>query len=514
MAAQMHESAVVEYGVRRFLVSLAVISATLLEIIDTTIVNVALPNIQGNFGVPIDQGAWIVTGYIIANVVVIPITPWLQMRFGRRQYFFASIVMFTIASLMCGLAPNFESLVFWRVMQGLGGGGLISTSQAILRDTFTLREQGQAQGIFAMGVIVGPALGPVIGGILTDNLSWRWAFFINLPVGIIAAILTWRYLRNPQAPRFSKLDWFGLGFLALGLGSMQYVLDQGQQYDWLADPNIRLFAGLAVAGLGAFVFWTLRSRIPVVDLHVLRLRQVVAGSILGAVLGMSLYGTILVLPQYLQNSLGFTATLSGLTILVRAIAVMIFTIPTAILAGRGLIDPRISTAAGFVLLGISNWILADVTTPNSSFGTFVIALVISGVGLSQIFVPLSIAVLGGVASKEVPSTSAFFNLSRQVGGSIATAVLVTLLVRGVSVHQTDLAAAINLRSPATAAYVRANGGERSRGALGNLEDIVERQALVQSYADTSRWVALISVALAPLVLLLKRPHLGGPVVVE
>jgi len=501
------ERSVVERGLRRVIVSVAVIAATLLEIIDTTIVNVALPNIQGNFGVAVDQGAWIVTGYIIANVVVIPITPWLAARFGRRQYFFASIVIFTIASLMCGLSGSFGQLVFWRIVQGLGGGGLISTSQAILRDTYTIDEQGQAQGIFAMGVIVGPALGPVLGGWITDNWNWHWCFFINLPVGIVAAALIWTYLRNPAEPQYKKLDWIGLGLLAIGLGSMQYVLDQGQQYDWFDDANIRLFTALSAAGLGAFVWWTLRSTIPVVDLHVLRLRQVAAGSVLGAVLGVSLYGSILVLPQYLQNSLGFTATLSGLTILVRAVAIMVFTPFTAALAGRGVVDVRVSTAIGFVLLGISNWILAGVTTPETQFGTLIVSLILSGIGLSQIFVPLSIAVLGGVPDKEVPATSAFFNLSRQVGGSIATAVLVTLLVRGTTVHQTDLAASQTLAHAPTAQYLHTSGPQTA--SLADLGNLVAGQAAVQSYADTSRWVAIITIALSPLVLLLNKPRLGS-----
>ncbi|HEY1975054.1 MAG TPA: DHA2 family efflux MFS transporter permease subunit [Candidatus Baltobacteraceae bacterium] len=499
------EQSVAEIGLRRVIVSLAVIAATLLEIIDTTIVNVALPNIQGNFGVAVDQGAWIVTGYIIANVIVIPITPWLAARFGRRQYFFASIVIFTIASLMCGLSGSFGQLVFWRIIQGLGGGGLISTSQAILRDTYTLKEQGRAQGIFAMGVIVGPALGPVLGGWITDNWNWHWCFFINLPVGVAAATLIWLYLRNPSEPQKKPLDWIGLGLLALGLGSMQYVLDQGQQYDWFDDANIRLFTAVSVAGLGAFVWWTLRSVKPVVDLHVLRLRQVAAGSVLGAILGVSLYGSILVLPQYLQNSLGFTATLSGLTMLVRAVSIMVFTPITAALAGRGVIDPRVSTAVGFVLLGVSNWILAGVTTPETQFGTLVASLILSGIGLSQIFVPLSIAVLGGVPDKEVPATSAFFNLSRQVGGSIATAVLVTLLVRGTTLHQTELAATQTLAHAPTAQYLQTDGSPTSQIELGNL---VAGQAAVQSYADTSRWVAIITIALTPLVLLLNKPRLG------
>ncbi|HEY5425929.1 MAG TPA: DHA2 family efflux MFS transporter permease subunit [Candidatus Tumulicola sp.] len=504
----MQQSVVVEHGLRRAIVSVAVIAATLLEIVDTTIVNVALPNIQGNFGIAIDLSAWIVTGYIIANVVVIPITPWLAARFGRRQYFFASIVIFTLASLMCGLSDNFGQLVFWRIVQGLGGGGLISTSQAILRDTYPLREQGTAQGIFAMGVIVGPALGPVLGGWITDNFSWHWIFFINLPVGIVAGTLIWLFLRNPSEPQYKRFDWTGLGLLALGLGSMQYVLEQGQQYDWFDDGNIRLFTFLSVAGLAAFVWWTLRSKIPVVDLKVLQLRQVAAGSILGAVLGVSLYGSILVLPQYLQNSLGFTATLSGLTILIRAGAVMVFTPITAALAGRGIVDVRVSAAIGFVLLAVSNWMLANVTTPESQFGTLVWSLIISGIGLSQIFVPLSIAVLGGVPDKVVPSTSAFFNLSRQIGGSLAAAVLVTLLVRGFSVHQSALAGTQTLQHAPTAQYLQHRGGQNSTAALVNLESIVAGQAAVQSYADTSRWVAVITIALAPLVLLLNKPRLG------
>ncbi len=511
MDGNVHRHGLVEHGLRRALVTIAVVGATLLEIIDTTIVNVALPNIQGNFGVPVDQAAWVVTGYIIANVVVIPITPWLQRRFGRRQYYVASIVLFTFASLMCGLAPNFGSLVFWRIVQGIGGGGLISTSQTILRDIYSIEEQGKAQGIFAMGVIVGPALGPVLGGIITDNLTWRWAFFINLPVGIVAAVLAWNFLRNPEKPRNVPLDWVGLGLLALGLGSMQYVLDQGQQYGWFDDARIRFFTICAIVGLLGFTIWTLRSLIPVVDLHVLRFRQVAAGSVLGMVLGVSLYGSILILPQYLQNSLGFTATLSGLTICVRALAVMLFTIPTAIMTSRRLVDPRLSVAIGFILLGISNWMLAQVTAPQSDFAALVPPLVISGIAMSQIFVPLSVAVLGGVPNAYVPATSAFFNLSRQVGGSIAAAVLVTLLVHDFTSYQSALAAGVNLHHAAVAHFLQS--ADTLRGRL-QLTDLVERQAAVLSYADTSRWVAIITVALAPLVVLLRRPAVHGIPAIE
>jgi len=495
----------IEYGLRRVLVTVAVITATLLEVIDTTIVNVALPNIQGNFGVAVDQGAWIVTGYIIANVVVIPLTPWLAARFGRREYFFASVAIFTIASLMCGLAGSFGALVFWRIVQGLGGGGLISTAQAILRDTFPKEQQGTAMGIFAMGVIVGPAIGPLLGGWMTDTMSWRWAFFVNIPVGIASAFLVWNYLRNIELPTFRKLDWAGLGLLALGLGAMQYVLDQGQTYDWFDDANILMCAVLSAVCLGGFVWWTLRSKIPVVDLHVLRFREVAVGSLLGMVLGVSLYGSVFVLPQYLQGSLGFTATMSGETMLVRAVAIMLFTPVTAMLAQNGKIDPRASTFAGFILLGVSNWVLAGVTTPDADFGVFFWALVISGIGLSQIFVPLSLAVLGGLPTREVPSASAFFNLSRQVGGSIATAILITLLVRAIPAHQTALAGDMSMSNAAVAQYVRSQPSRTV--ALANLEGMAASQAAVQAFSDTSRWVAIISIALAPLVLLMKRPQM-------
>lgn len=502
----MYDS-VLEYGWRRVIVTLAVIAATMLEIVDTTIVNVALPNIQGNLGVSVNDAAWVVTGYIIANVVVIPVTPWLQARFGRRTYYLASILLFTFASAMCGISATFGQLVFWRVVQGAGGGGLISTSQAILRETFPLKEQGKAQGIFSMGVIVGPALGPVLGGIITDALSWRWAFFVNIPVGIITALAVYFVLRNPAPPQKDRrLDWTGLGLLAMGLGSLQYVLEQGQQLDWFADGTIRVFAVLAAVGTFGFIAWTLRSRIPVVDLHVLKYREVAMGSLLGAVLGISLYGSVLILPQYVQNSLGFTATQSGLTMLVRASAIMLLTPVTAIVASRRLLDTRWMIFTGFVLIGVSNWMLANVTTLQSQFWTFGASLIVSGLGLAQIFVPLSISVLGAVAPKDVPAASAFFNLARQVGGSIATAVLLTVLVRGVAIHQTALGSDVTLHAQAVRQYLQANGGEHAASALQHLAALVTQQAYVLSYADTARLTALLSLALAPLVLVLRRPR--------
>jgi len=494
---------VVEHGWRLGVITFAIITATLLEIIDVTIVNVALPNIEGNFGASVDQAAWIGTGYIIANVIVIPLTPWLQRRFGRRQYYAASIAIFTIASIACGFSGSLEQLVFWRIVQGLGGGGLISTSQAILRETFPSEQQGKAAGVFAMGVIVGPTIGPMLGGIVTDQLSWRWAFFINVPLGILAFALVVLLLRNPSRPQKLSLDYVGLGLLAVGIGSLQYVLDQGQQKDWFGDDSIVICTALAVSGLIAFVTWELFQKKPIVDLSVLKNRSVAAGSILGMVLGISLYGSVLILPQYVQGSLGFTATLSGQLLIFRAGTVMLFTPLTAALVARNKLDPRIVVMIGFVLIGVSNYMLAQVTTPQADFWTFFWPLAISGMGLAQIFVPLTVGVLGSVEPPKIPAAAAMFNLARQIGGSVAIAVLVTMLARENAIHQTELASQVTLRSSAVGNYVRARGDLLA--ARRDLDGMVRRQAVILSYADTARAVAAISLLLAPLAFLLKRP---------
>ncbi len=503
---------VIEYGWRRSVITFAIVTATLLEIVDTTIVNVALPNIEGNFGASIDQAAWIGTGYIIANVIIIPITPWLQQRFGRRQYYAASIALFTIASMMCGLSNSLEELVFWRIVQGIGGGGLISTSQAILRETYPDREQGKAAGIFAMGVIVGPTVGPTLGGLITDQLSWRWAFFINLVPGIVALSIVLLMLRNPDRPRKLELDYVGLGLLAAGIGALQYVLDQGQQKDWFGDRSITACFAIALIGIVAFVVWEWRARKPIVNLGVLRHRSVSMGSLLGVVLGISLYGSVLILPQYVQGSLGFTATLSGELLVFRAGSILLFTPLVAYLASSGKIDARLFVCCGFVAIGVSNFMLAAVTTPQADFWSFFLPLALSGVGLAQIFVPLTMSVLSSVEPREIPAASAMFNLARQLGGSVAIAVLVTVLARANATHHTELGSSVVLARGPVSAYLAQNGGEHAGKARGDLNRIVTAQAAVLSYADTARIVGAISLVLAPLAFLLKRPKRIGSVV--
>ncbi len=496
----------IESGPRLAFVTLGVLLATLLELIDTTIVNVALPYIQGNLGASQEEGTFIVTGYIVANVIVIPLTPWLQRRFGRRQYYLASILIFTFASLMCGLSSSLESLVFWRVIQGLGGGGLISTSQAILRETFPPDKQAAAQAIFSVGVIIGPTVGPVLGGVLTDQLSWPWVFFVNLPVGLLAAFLVGTFLRNPEPPQKLSVDGIGVVLLALGLGTLQYVLDQGQEKDWFGSEPIVLCSIASGVTLTAFVLWELfGARQPIVDLRILKNRSVTAGSLLGACLGVSLLGSLITLPQFVQTNLGFTATLAGEVILFRALTIMILTIPSARLAASGKVSPVIQIGVGFTLLAISNLWLAAVTTTQSEYWTFFGPMVLSGVGLAQIFVPISLAVFGSVGPRDVPKASAMFNLMRQLGGSIATAVLITILARQAAVHQNVLAAGASLSQPQVRDYLAAGGGTDDPAARARLSNLVSEQATTLAYADTARFVGELTFLFVPLVLFLRKP---------
>lgn len=497
----------VEHGMSLVILTAGILAATLMQTLDTTIVNVALPIIQGNLGATIEEGAWVVTGYIISAVVVIPLTPWLQMRFGRRQYYSAAIIGFTIASMLCGLSASIEQLILWRIVQGLFGGGLIATAQATLRDVFPKDKLGISQVIFALGAIVGPSVGPTLGGWLTDNFSWNYVFFINVIPGTFAAVVILSRLKNPFDPRGLRVDAIGLGLLACGLGSLQYVLEEGQRKDWFSDTSILLLAVLSVVLLVSFAFWELYgAEDPVVDLHALRYPAVTAGVVLGLAIGATLYGAIVILPQYLQGSLGFTATLSGQMIFVRAVFIALFTLPMARLAGTGKVDTRILLLIGFACVGTSQLWLGSITTPASSFGLLAGPAILGGIGLSFLFVPISIAVLSAVPVQIVPKAAAFQSLSLQLGGSFSTAALVTLLAQRNAFHQDVLA---QFATPARAPF---EALLRDHGSVARFYAQVLNQASVMSFADAQYALGALTFILMPLVFVLpKRRSGGGPV---
>jgi DHA2 family multidrug resistance protein len=487
---------VVEYGARRALIVAGVMLAALLQTLDSTITNVALPAIQGNTGASSDEATWVINGYTIAVVIVIPIIPWLQSVLGRKRYFIISVAGFTAMSFLCGVSSSIGELVFFRIAQGVFGAGLLATGQKI----------GLSQAIFALGAVGGPALGPPIGGWLVDNLTWNYCFLINIVPGIVAATILALLLRDPSSPRRTPLDGVGLFLLVAGVGALQYVLSEGERYDWFNDPNILACGLIAVGGIAGLVIWELRfAKTPIVDIAIFGDRSLSAGVGLALILGAALLGTQYILPQYVQNSLGFTATLSGLLVLVKALPIAIVTLLIAPMITR--LDARYFIAIGFALTAISCFWQGAVTTPDAAFGIFVGSLVIGGAAVACLFVPISVAVLGAVPRERGGSASAWINVAVQLGGSISIALLSTLVDRRLAFHQSILAGNLHVAAAHLPAIPPAN-------ALAAIGGIVTAQSAVMAYADTSFAVSLFAAIAIPLVFIMRKPRTGADVEIE
>ncbi len=498
-----------EHGLRRTIVVIGVMCAALMQTLDSTIINVALPYIQGNLGATIDQATWVATGFIVANVIVIPLTPWLSRRLGRKRYFALSIVGFTVASVACGLAPSLGLLILARVVQGAFGGGLLAVAQPILIDTFSPDQLGTSQGIFTIGAVFGPALGPALGGILTDNLDWRWVFFINVPFGVLALVLVLLYLRDPQDAENVPGDLFGIVFLAVGVGGVQYVLDEGARNDWFSDPGIVAAAIAGAAGYIGFVIWELYgTRTPIVKLSVFRNRSVAFGSAIAIVLGVPLFGAMLILPQYVSGLLGFTATLSGTLILVRAVPIALVTPLAGLLVQSGKIDPRVMLAMGVIVSGIGTIWQAYTTTSGADFSTFVAPLIMQGIGCGMLFVPLLFSVLGAVKNPEdSTAVSAFINLFFQLGGSIAAATLVTLLGQRQALHMDTLSGLATIsRVPVREAI---GSGQHLESVAAGLSQLVNQQSLAFAFADVFLVIGMATLIVLPLIAGLPKPDTAG-----
>jgi DHA2 family multidrug resistance protein len=497
--------ALVEYGLRRTLIVAGVMLAALLQTLDATIVNVALPTIEGNIGASIDDGIWIITGYIISNVVVIPLVPFFIQRFGRRQYYAACVIGFTVASFMCGTATTLSTLVLYRVIQGAFGGGLIATSQIILRDTFPLEKVGASSALFAIALTFGPALGPTLGGVLTDQFSWPWVFDINVVPGTLAAVIILMMLRNSAPPKRLRLDVLGIALLVTCLGSMQYVLDEGERADWFSDGRIVLFAATFLAGLAGFIVWELRGTAhPIVDLRIFRYRNVRFGTLTALVLGMVIFGPTVILPQYVQDVLGFTATSSGLLVLMRALPVLALTPLVARLATR--LDFRLLLAAGFLVSAASFAAIGLHMTPQSDFSTLAGLLAFSGAGQAMLLVPLLVGLLGSVNPADVPKVSSFISLSIQLGGSVASTLLVTVLDRRAYFHSDIYRGALNLANPALQRFAA------HPGAMAALVRLLRQQSLNAGFADAIFTLVPLACGAVVLILLLKRGRASVPAV--
>ena len=487
---------VTETGARRLLIILGVMAAALMQTLDGTITNVALPTIQGNLGASQDEATWIITAYTIASIIIIPITPWLQNRFGRKRYFLVSIVGFTLASIACGASESMTALIVARVVQGAFGGGLLATGQAIMRDTFPPSQLAASQGIFALGAIMGPALGPPLGGLLVDNFSWNWCFDINIVPGIISTVLLYLLLRDPAKARQTRIDAVGLTLLALTLGTLQYILTEGEQNYWFEDPLIATMSVICAIAFGFFVWWELtRTAEPIVDLRIFRNRTVWAGSILGFALGASVYGSSYVLPQFTQGVLAFTPTLSGLLFIFRAVPIGLVTPLSVRLSGK--VDPRIMLGLGFAAVGLGSFLQARVTVPNAVFGDFIPPLLLTGVGSALLWVPLSVAVLGGTPARDGAKAGAFINLSLQLGGSVSVAGLAVLLHGRETFHANIINGNLSLANPIVRDFL-------SHVSLNSIAQLAEQQSTVVSFADVTYAIALIAFVCIPLILLMQR----------
>lgn len=507
----------------RWWILVGLITAAIMEVLDTTIVNVALPQMAGNLGATNQEIGWVSTGYILANVVVLPMTAFLVGWFGRKRYLTFSIILFIVASMLCGFSHNLLELVFWRILQGAGGAALLSTAQATLRQIFPPEQQGLVQSVFIMGIIVAPTLGPTLGGWITDNYTWNWCFFINLPIGIASMFLVTSFLHDPPDMKRPKvdIDWGGIGLLAVGLGSMQYVLEEGQADDWFQDPMILRLSILAAVCIITLVWWELspRNKAPIVDFRVLKNKALSSALFLFIALGFGLYGGVYLFPLFVQTILGFTPTETGLSLLPGGLA----TAASAMICGKVLggkkpmVDARIMIFIGIAIFMFSMWDLGHMTAASGE-GDFRTALLIRGFGLGFLFTPINQLAYASLKPKEVQQASGLINLARQLGGSFGIAILGTYLQNHAAFHRANLVA--NIYSGNTVATQRIQGMTQNfvahgysleqarRMAYAAVDGIITRQSYTMSYDDGFLLILLAFALTAPAVLML-RPSKGA-----
>jgi DHA2 family multidrug resistance protein len=506
----------------KWVVAGTVMTGTIMAVLDASIVNVALPSMSGTLGATIEEITWVVTGYMLSNVIVMPLIAWLSARFGRTRFYLWSVVLFTASSMCCGLARTLPLLVAFRVLQGFGGGVLMTVSQAILRETFPPAEQGLAMGLYGMGVVLAPAIGPTLGGWLTDRYSWPWVFYVNVPIGIVNVLLVRRFISDPAyLPRIrGRVDAAGIALLAMGLGALQLMLEKGERYDWFDSSLIVALAVAAAGGLGLFVWRELATDRPAVNLSLLRNSSFSSATALGGVLGMGLYGSLFLLPLFLQNLLGYPAMTSGLALMPRSLAMAVVMPLAGALYNR--LGPRLLVTAGLGVSAFSFWQLGHLTMAVGFWDVFVPQLW-QGVGFSLIFVALSTAALAAMAKADMTAASGLYNVVRQVCGSVGIAVAATELTRGVARYHDLLAAHVTLYDPttqrwllaATAALRRAGSDPTTAGqrALDLLNLDVTRQATVISYNHVFLLIAALFIVVVPLALVLRGAGSPGPALV-
>ncbi len=494
-------------------IALAVMLPTFMEILDTSVANVALPHIAGNLSAGTEESTWVLTSYLVSNAIILPATGWFSNMFGRKRFLIACIIIFTLASFLSGAATSLGMLVLARIIQGAGGGALQPISQSIILESFPKEKRGVGMAVFGMGVVVAPIIGPTIGGWITDEYTWRWVFYINIPIGILAVFLVNLFVEDPPYIKKSaagKIDYIGFGFMALWLATLQIILDKGQQKDWFQTDWIKYFAYISVAAFLAFVYWELRIKDPIVNLRILLNRNFAIGTALITVVGAVLYSTVALLPLFLQTLMGYTALQSGLTVSPRGIGALV----AVFIVGRIITftDCRILTGVGFtVLAGSVYWLgninldigMANVVWPN----------IVSGMALGLIFVPLTTITMGTLENEQIGNASGIFNLMRNIGGSFGISAVTTYLARDAQAHQAVMVAHMTpYNTPFTQQLNQIQHYlttyftpvEAFQKAYGLLYGILIKQATLLAYIDNFRLLAILSLLCIPTVLLFKK----------
>ncbi|MFN7930122.1 MAG: DHA2 family efflux MFS transporter permease subunit [Blastocatellia bacterium] len=501
-----------------WLIALAVMSATFMEVLDTSVANVSLPHIAGTLSASTDEATWVLTSYLISNAIILPATGWLSSFFGRKRLLIACTIIFTVSSALCGAAPSLSFLIVARILQGIGGGVLQPTAQAVMMESFSLAKRGQAMAIYSIGVIVAPIVGPTLGGWITDNYSWRWIFYINVPVGIISVLLTQKALIDPPHLRRiarNNIDYIGFGLMALALGGFQLVLDKGQHEDWFASAFILWLTVIACAALVGFVIRELRVAEPIVDLRILGNRNFGMGTLLVAVAGAVLYGVMAQLPMFLQSLMGYTAVESGMAVSPRGIGAMISMLSVGRMIGK--LDGRWLMACGFATLGVSVWLLGDINLEITQ-ATVIWPNIVSGLAIGFVFVPLTTLTMSTLRTEQIGYATGLFSLLRNLGGGIGISVGATTLARGAQIHQAALAAHL---TPYDAAFQQrwqqVQGALSTQlGALGSeqvtnatMYGTLLRQARLLAFIDNFRSLGLLCLLCIPLVFLFKKVQPRG-----
>lgn len=504
-----------------WIIAMAVMLATFMEVLDSTVVNVSLSHISGNLSATIDESTWVLTSYLVSNAVVLPATGWLSMVFGRKKFYMYSVATFAVASFLCGLAPSLSWLVVFRVMQGLGGGGLQPISQAILLESFPLRKRGMGMAIFGIGVVFAPIIGPTLGGWITDNYSWRWIFYINIPISALALIMVQMYVVDPPYLRkgVTRVDYMGLGLLALGIGALQIVLDNGQKNDWFQTSWVTQLSLISIICLVVLIYWEKRALHPVIDLTIFRVRNFAPGTLLIFMLGVALYGSMMLLPVFLQTLLGYSAMQSGLAMSPGGIGTLFCMPIVGILVGRK--DARYLIISGLLILSLSLFLMSKYNT-NIGLWNVIWPRMLMGIGLAFLFVPLSTVTFAYTPREQMGTATGLYNLMRNIGGSVGIAWMTTTTAMRQQYHQTRLVEHANSYNPIYQQWIsKAVGGLVARGqngllaqkeAMGILYLQVQKQASMLSYIDAFWLLGVSMIVLVPLVFIMRRPprHHAAP----